>query len=218
MNTCIPSIVFILAVTPVVSVAQATSNIVAPSEIDKNDVSKEHITITEKLVSALSVNDIAGRHILLLTSISGPSRAQPNPQRSERTDLRTMYYKKVGSKWTEEWDIKDFVDCPGLDSSATFFVNNVTVTDLNGDGVAEVTVPYKMFCGEGVDTDTVKVILRQGAEKYAIRGESLVRIPGQQAFGGSDTADKDLSLPKNAAFKKHLTEIWNQVYVRSYSK
>jgi len=214
----IPLILFALATALVGSVAQAKGDNVISNKIDQRDLTRKHIAVTGQFVSALRVHDVGGQHILLLTSISGPSHAQPNPQRNERTDLRATYYDKAGPKWTEEWNIKDFVDCPGLDSSATFFVNNVTVTDLNSDGVAEVTVPYKMFCGGGVDTDTVKVILRQGAEKYAIRGESLVRIPGQQAFGGSYTADKDLSLPKNAAFKKHLTEIWNQVYVRSYSK
>jgi hypothetical protein len=189
---------------------------VSSSAIDKSVIAREHLTYAGELVSALSVQDKNGRHILLLTSITGPSKEKPNPHRVERTDLRASFFSKANNKWAEEWSIKDFVDCPGLDSSASFFANNVTVTDVNGDGAAEITVPYKMFCGGGVDPDTVKVILRQGAEKFAFRGESLVSIPGQAAFGGSYTADKDLSLPKNAAYKKHINEVWLQVYIHSY--
>lgn len=60
-----------------------------------------------------------------------------------------------------------------------FFTADVGFTDLNLDGVAEVTVPYRLFCGGGVDPYTVKVILRDGTTKLAIRRESLVRYPGQ---------------------------------------
>jgi hypothetical protein len=190
---------------------------VRSTKIVASALTDEHIAFTGALVSAWSVQDKRGRHILVLTSLAGPSRARPNLQRNERIDLRASYFGAGKAAWNEEWNIKDAVDCPHVDSSAAFFANSVTVTDLNNDGIAEITVPYKMFCGGGIDPDTVKVILRQGSVKLALRGESQVRIPGQEPFGGSYTSDKALSLPKNVTYKNHLERVWSKVYIRSYS-
>ena len=63
----------------------------------------------------------------------------------------------------------------------------MTFTDVNGDGRVEATVAYHMFCGGGIDTHTVKVILREGATKLAIRGESTAIYPGQEPFGGESS-------------------------------
>lgn len=219
MTSLFHAIVFTLGAVSVSACASSAAE-VSSSNIGKSALLSEHIAVNGDIVTALTVQDKTGAHILVLSSARGPSRAQPSPGRVERIDLRASYYRKASTNgagsWTEEWTIKDGVDCPGLDVSAAFFAKQVTVTDLNNDGVAEVTVPYKMFCGGGVDSDTVKIILRQGAEKYALRGESLVRIPGQESFGGAYKADAALSLPRNAPYQKHLLAIWKQVYIRSY--
>jgi hypothetical protein len=219
MTSLFHSIVFTLGAVSISACASSAAE-VSSSNIGKSELRRENIAVDGDVITALNVQDKTGAHILILSSASGASRARPTSGRIERIDLRATYYRKAGSNsagpWTEEWTIKDGVDCPGLDASAAFFAKHVTVTDLNNDGVAEVTVPYKMFCGGGVDSDTVKIILRQGTEKYALRGESLVRIPGQESFGGAYKADAALSLPRNAPYQKHLLAIWKQVYIRSY--
>ncbi|MQA18138.1 hypothetical protein GEV01_01285 [Rugamonas sp. FT103W] len=105
------------------------------------------------------------------------------------------------------------MECPGLDSAADFFSSNVSVTDLNGDGKAEVTIPYKLLCDGGIDSYTIKVILREGANKLAICGNSLVKIPGQEPFGGERQYDKALLSPANAAYKQHMDKVWKVVSV-----
>jgi hypothetical protein len=163
------------------------------------------------VVDARQVLDVAGRHILVLTRVAGPSREQPNPAREERIDLRVAYYSETPTGWAEEWTIRDFVDCPELDSAADFLLKGTTVTDLDRNGMAEVTVSYTMFCGGGVDPSALKVIMRQGNTKFALRGETELRMPGQAPAGGGKTADKALSLPENAAFKRHLDKVWSDV-------
>ena len=89
--------------------------------------------------------------------------------------------------------------------------DEVSITDINADGKAEVTIPYKLFCGGGIETATVKIILREGALKLAIRGESEVRLPGQEPFGGKHDYDKLLLTPAYAPYKVHLDQVWKAV-------
>jgi hypothetical protein len=199
--------------------AHAAGDGIVSSTIEKKALLKKEymfrgdLAFSGDLVQARKVMDRDGEHLLILTSLTGPSKDEDQDQRvNGRTDLRARYFSRSGGSWSEEWNIRDFVDCPNRDWHAFFAVDNVTVTDVNHDGVAEITVPYLMTCGGGANPSTVKVIMRQGAEKYALRGESLVRIPGQAPLGGTYRADKDLDLPRNAAFREQLYTVWQQVY------
>lgn len=164
------------------------------------------------LVDARQVQDVMGRHVLVLTRTVGPSREQSGA-REGRIDLRATYYDEQPSGWQEAWTIKDFVDCPDLDMMGRFLLKGLSVTDLDRNGVAEVTVPYMTFCGGGVDPGVLKIILRQGATKFALRGENEIPIPGYASDGGRYTPDKDLLLPGNAVFMRHLDKVWQQVKV-----
>lgn len=57
----------------------------------------------------------------------------------------------------------------------------------------------------------MKVIMRQGEDKYAMRGQALVYTPGQTVRGGTRKADTALLLPENAVFLNHLGDMWNRV-------
>lgn len=177
---------------------------------------------TQKLVSigiiagAQRISDSAGDHVLILAREAGTSPANPQSGRIEHIELRATMYGHAGADWKPEWTIHDLVDCPGLDAAADFFPKAVTFTDLNGDGRVEVSVPYHMFCGGGVDSHTVKVILREGATKLAMRGESTMLYPGQAPFGGVRQYDKSLLQPVRAAYKKHMDRIWQEVSVFRY--
>jgi hypothetical protein len=179
--------------------------------VDAAYLAAQHIPSAEKLVLARRIRDQAGEHVLVLNRKAGPSPAAPKSGRIEHIELNAIYYSRRSSGWSPEWTVHDFVECPGLDAAADFFSSSVNVTDINGDGKAEITIPYKLFCGGGIDSYTVKVILREGPLKLAIRGESEVRLPGQQAFGGEHEYDKALLMPAYAAYKSHMDQVWKTV-------
>jgi len=174
---------------------------------------QQAIPLAGSIVDARHIADKSGEHILVLNRKAGPSPSAPKSGRTEYLQLNAAYYGRTPSGWKSEWTIRDAVDCPGLDAAADFFAKAVTYTDLNGDGRVEVTVPYHLFCGGGVDPHTVKVILRDGATKLAIRGESLVQLPGQQAFGGEHQYDKALLKAGMRKYKQHLDTVWNAVAI-----
>lgn len=76
----------------------------------------------------------------------------------------------------------------------------------------EVTVPYKTFCGGGVEPKTIKIIVRSGPAKFALRGESKMVLPDGSSMGGAMKLDRDLDLPANAALKRHVLDLWRDIY------
>ena len=193
---------------------QGATAIGKPAPLDARQLAAEAIGFDGKLVAAYRIGDAGGEHILVLSRKAGASPAQPRSGRIERIDLFATYHKRIGTKqWQQEWSIRDLTDCPGLDADADFFATSVSFSDVNKDGKAEVTVPYRLFCGGGVDPSTIKIILREGSTKLAIRGESLVRYPGQEPFGGEHQYDKALLAPERAAYKQHLDAVWKKVSV-----
>ena len=189
---------------------------VGSSKADANFVRQQGIALQGELVTALSVTDKAGEHLLVLTQSTGPSQSTPRSGRAERTDLYASYYLRASGKWAQQWTIRDFSDCPGLDHEAKFFPEDVSVTDLNKNGEAEVTVAYKLFCGGGIDESVLKVILREGEQKFAMRGTTIIQTPGNEPFGGEAVYDKSLEKPVNKAFKRHIAAVRDKVVVQKY--
>lgn len=186
---------------------------VTPTPVTAPWLKQQQIPAPDQTVEAWRVTDRLGEHVLVLSRKTGPSPDNPRSGRIEATQLTASYYGHAATGWTREWDIRDGVGCPNLDSHALFYPQAVTFTDLNGDGRAEVTVSYHTFCGGGIDSDTVKVILREGATKLAIRGQSRVQYPGEAPFGGEHQHDKALLRPDMAAYKQHLDAVWQTVSI-----
>ena len=192
---------------------RAATNVSAPFPVDAAFLAQQRIPSVGKVVSAQRVRDIDGDHLLVLARQTGQSPENPKSGRIEHTELRATFYHSTAMGWEQEWTIHDVVDCPNLDSGADFFPKAATFTDLNGDARVEATVAYHMFCGGGIDTHTIKVILREGATKLAIRGESTMIYPGQDPFGGEHQYDKALLQSDRAAYKKHMDRVWQAVSV-----
>lgn len=184
-----------------------------PEPVDAQYLKAQQIKVPAPPTSAMRVADKNGEHLLVMTRSVGASPSRPKSGRIEHIALIATYYDRRGTGWATAWTIRDSVDCPGLDAAAEFFTSAVSFTDLNADGRAEITVPYRLFCGGGIEPSIVKVILRDGATKLAIRGESTVQLPGRHPFGGEHQHDKVLLQPANAVFKRHLDQVWDKVSV-----
>lgn len=166
------------------------------TQVDSKEIQKEGVVLPADLVKAVRFNDADGDQPLLFTKLSMISKKQPNQRRIERYELNVIGLTKTANGWVKKWTISDFVDCPHLDAEANFFLENISITDVNNDGFAEVSAPYGLFCGGGVDPKTIKIIMRTKNEKYALRGESKIVISGQDPFGGAMRMDASLQQKK----------------------
>lgn len=175
--------------------------------VDAIYLAARHIGYTGKLVDATRVDDRDGEHLLVLSRKAGRSQMENSDRDDDYIELAATYYGNKDGRWQVEWTVRDHVDCPILDHSADFALSAVRISDLNHDGRSEVTIPYKLFCSGGIDFSTVKVILREGATKLAIRGE-LEFHGNTPALEGKRQYDPALLQPANAAYKKHLDAVW----------
>jgi hypothetical protein len=143
--------------------------------------------IPQNIIYSKQFSDKTGQHILLLIK-----EHKTMPEGKENISLKAFQFVNNDSKWIQEWIIKDFVDCQNLDIEGDFMTDLVSITDLDSNGICETTVAYSLICSGDVSPKVVKVIMRQGNLKYAVRGESLIKIDKNTQYGGEYKTDDKL--------------------------
>jgi hypothetical protein len=200
---------FLLSLLALPAHAQVTTKPLAPSAVPAT------LKRSGRVVQALRYTDRTGTYTVLATE-SGPV-PDPAAQSSDgrRADLYAYQYAATGS--APSWQVHDFVaDCP-LDLQARFRPQGLSVTDLDQNGTAEVWVVYRTGCRGDVSPSTQKIIMREGARKYAVRGTSRVSVGSGQAEGGAYTFDAALQAAP-VAFRQHAARLWQQHLRENLSK
>lgn len=89
----------------------------------------------------------------------------------------------------EVWKAKDFVKQCEFDLELEVLENSIEVTDLDDDGIAEVSFLYKLGCRSDVSPLDVKLLMYEGSTKYALRGQSYERVGETEYMGGEFKPD-----------------------------
>lgn len=82
---------------------------------------------------------------------------------------------------------------------------SVGVTDLDSDGVGELTFAYVTGCRSDVSPLAMKLLLLEGADKHILRGTTRVNLGAEQA-GGEFKAEFGKKAPP--AFLEHASKVW----------
>jgi hypothetical protein len=121
--------------------------------------------------------DENGENVLLLTRTRelGTHSAEYGEQVRGR-EIHAYHYVRAGAAYRLLWHTVDFVrDCP-VDVLLEYAPGSLRITDVDADGVAESSFVYALACRGGVDPPALKLILHEGAAKYAIRGTADYRV------------------------------------------
>jgi hypothetical protein len=101
------------------------------------------------------------------------------------------------------------LDCE-FDNLARFVDGSVGVTDLDGDGVGEVTFAYDLGCVSDVSPTPRKLLLLESGQKWILRG--LARA----ADGAGGTFKPDPAKSRwPAAFHRHAAAEWARLLERA---
>ena len=161
------------------------------------------------VVEALSWSDTQGNNLLLLSESVTFSK---NDTSNRNASLFVGQYLEVQGNWIRQWKVEDFEnDCP-VDAGAKIIPKSIEITDLDNNGIAEVSFMYRIFCAGGVDPQVLKFIMYERKNKFAIRGETLIKLPNQPAYGGETTVDKSFKLAPQE-FQQFAMRQWNKYRV-----
>jgi hypothetical protein len=102
--------------------------------------------------------------------------------------LTAILFQKTDTGFVKQWAMSDFITACELDVVCSFYNNHLSVSDLDSNGIAEVMMVYALSCKGDVSPNTKKLILYEGKNKYAIRGEELM-IMARDTIGGGKNND-----------------------------
>lgn len=129
--------------------------------------------------------DANGRNLLVVARTAArtvPARSDdPNDTKSVSLYVR-QFVQRAGS-WQELWRLQDAVERCAFDTWLGPVPGATAITDLDADGQTETTLLYRLVCRSDVSPAQQKLILREGAAKYALRGYSVVQydsVPASQ--------------------------------------
>jgi hypothetical protein len=181
--------------------------------IDSTMISK-NIEYEGQLKSAFTWLDANGKHILITTE-TGIHENEKFTHENEGRDamLFAYHYLVAADSNFLQWRVYDYItDCP-VDIEASFIKNTTKVTDLDKDGIAEIWLMYKTACRGDVSPCDMKIIMYEGKQKYALRGQSKVMSEidergNKKYIGGEYKTDKIFN-SSPSSFMKFAKEMWS---------
>jgi hypothetical protein len=163
-----------------------------------------------QLQKAIAWTDKNGGNVLMFSSRESTRTIADVEARS--VYLNVEHVAVAGAKVKQLRLVRDKVEDCDFDLTAEFLDAATGVTDLDNDGVSEVTFAYQLACRSDVSPLTVKLLLLENGQKYILRGQSVVPVDneGKETWGGEYDLD-----PRPAkwhkAFREHAETLWREI-------
>ncbi len=164
---------------------QATIAQVKTNPILKKDVPAS-IKYDGKIVQAVTWNDTEGKHYIILTETGSFYTTAHNSEGDGEggiypsEELFAYHYAETDDSSIRIWRVNDHIYNCAMDHAAKFCKGSLAITDLNQNNVPEITFMYKTGCAGDVGPLTLKLIMYEGRNKYALRGNTQVFIDGMK--------------------------------------
>lgn len=178
-----------------------TALVGAPPTTEALDVVPKGLEVKGKATSIVAFEDKAGRNVFVL------SRRDTDGDEGRSGYLYAVHAVKAKKGWRELRRVKDWVPNCQFDLILDVKTKAFSVTDLDGDGHAEITFAYEADCTSDVSPNGLKVILLEAGAKHAVRGNTRVRVSEKDYMGGDARYDKSFDeAPK--ALRAHAEKVW----------
>ena len=150
--------------------------------------------------------DANGENVFVVTYAD--SEGAESDYDSSRSRSMVITHDVLGSDGpvTRKRTVRDFVnDCP-FDLHLLLEKDSLQVSDLDGDGLAEITFAYQFTCTSDVSPRSRKMLLLEDGEKYILRGHTGLNLPGMQMPSEFEVDPSVEKGPK--VFRDHLIAAW----------
>lgn len=166
------------------------------------------------VVEAIKWTDSLGENILIQT-VTGHffwkdyDKDSTEYMLQDKSELYAyLFQKKKGEEtFNRIWKVYDYTECFGVDWFTGFIPKATTITDIDKDGISEISMPYVLICRGGMDPGTMKIIMYEGNTKYALRGTTKVACIEENKEEGLFNPSDNLST--NTTFLNFLTKRWD---------
>lgn len=129
------------------------------------------VTIPGTIKQAGIWHDNTGENILLLSRTPDLTDIPLTLYDSSvQASIHAGQWVKTDTGYRKVWQLMDQVKQCELNLILNFFEGSTSVTDLDHNGIAEVTMVYYLGCLSEVSAYQMKLIMREGDYKYALRG------------------------------------------------
>jgi hypothetical protein len=158
------------------------------------------------MTDALSWTDKNGDNVLVF-AVAGNS----NPRTQAQSRYLSAEHFVVGGKSPARQLrlVRDKVEDCDLDLTAEFVDAASAVTDIDGDGIFEVTFAYRTGCRGDISPDSLKLIVLENGQKYILRGETRVDVGDYHAGGTFEPDPSKAKWPKGLF--AHAAQIWKTI-------
>lgn len=141
-----------------------------------------------KRLETIRWRDKQGQHLLILNVTDAiPARktkdcADDDP--CTDAELSAYHYLLDGKQALLQRRVFDLVQGCSFDLFIGFIPQSVSITDLDKDGIAEISMAYILACRSDVSPAVMKIIMLEGKDKYALRGltlgRAIMQLPEQE--------------------------------------
>lgn len=183
--------------------------------LDYNEIPK-YLNFRGTVVESLTWKDAVGENILI-HSITGdykwmktkPTADKGGGNLDDKSEVFVYFFQKTKDdlEFKLKWRIYDFTECVDQAIYSGFIKIATTITDLDKDGVSEISVPYLLICRERRTPGKMKIIMYEGDKKYALRGNSAICDKGRPS---KNQFNADKSLLNHKLFYDFLNSRWEE--------
>jgi len=176
-----------------------------PVSLSQSEI-PSYISFNGSFYSAYKWVDKTGQNLLVLSTNSLSADNKEIGETENTMELFARLFNLSGSKPAVVWDLYDAQKKCIFDITCEFI--NCNVTDLDNDSLKEVLVMYKLCCRSDVSPATMKLIMREGKTKYALRGKMVFIIPDIPDTLFADTREIDLTKISKQEMEKTMFRDW----------
>lgn len=152
--------------------------------------------------------DSRGENIVILTQSGVYWKDVYNAFRSAKL-YAYHFVKGTDSTFREVWTLNEMVDECAYEVKCEFYQNSFAITDLDGDGLAEVSFAYVLGCKTGFEPDKKKLVFYEGKEEYHIKGTTTI-LKAKQKIGGEKVVEKKFDQAPDA-FLQFANKQWDKL-------